>query len=82
MMTGELLHQHRLYGWGGEVTSTDTSRVSSDLGTETIQLLVTWSLVIGGGDTPHPNQVTLTPHHATPSHVSRVTTERCVTQSC
>ena len=34
MMTGELLHQHRLYGWGGEVTTTDTSRVSSDLGTE------------------------------------------------
>ena len=75
MMTGELLHQHRLYGWGGEVTSTDTSRVSSDLGTESIQLLVTWSLVIGCRDTPHP-------HHATPRHVSRVTTERCVTQSC
>lgn len=77
MMTGELLHQHRLYGWGGEVTSTDTdSRVSSDLGTESIQLLVTWSLVIGGWDTPHPHQVTLTPHHATPRqatcHVSRL----------
>ena len=66
MMTGELLHQHRLYGWGGGGTATDTSRVSSDLGTESIQLLVTWSLVIGG-------RVTLTPHHATPCHVSRVT---------